>query len=77
MCIRDSAYTDDIRATNSMLYIALSVIFLLLVGVGLSSLFLRKKNKLLKQKKDAITATSAKMEVLNRQLHLITIVKKR
>ena len=66
-----NAYTDDIRATNSMLYIALSVIFLLLLGVGLSCLFIRKKNKLLKQKKDEITATSAKMEVLNSQLHLI------
>ena len=66
-----NAYTDDIRATNSMLYIALSVIFLLLLGVGLSSLFIRKKNKLLKQKKDEITTTSAKMEVLNSQLHLI------
>lgn len=66
-----NAYTDDIRATNSMLYIALSIIFLLLLGVGLSSLFIRKKNKLLKQKKDEITATSAKMEVLNSQLHLI------
>lgn len=66
-----NAYTDDIRATNSMLYIALSIIFLLLLGVGLSSLFIRKKNKLLKQKKDEITATSAKMEVLNNQLHLI------
>ena len=66
-----NAYTDDIRATNSMLYIALSVIFLLLLGVGLSSLFIRKKNKLLKQKKDEITATSAKMEILNEQLHLI------
>ena len=66
-----NAYTDDIRATNSMLYIALSVIFLLLLGVGLSSLFIRKKNRLLKQKKDEITATSAKMEVLNSQLHLI------
>ena len=66
-----NAYTDDIRTTNSMLYIALSVIFLLLLGVGLSSLFIRKKNRLLKQKKDEITATSAKMEVLNSQLHLI------
>ena len=66
-----NAYTDDIRATNSMLYIALSVIFLLLLGVGLSSLFIRKKNRLLKQKKDEITATSARMEVLNSQLHLI------
>ena len=66
-----NAYTDDIRATNSMLYIALSVIFLLLLGVGLSSLFIRKKNRLLKQKKDEITATSAKMEILNSQLHLI------
>ena len=66
-----NAYTDDIRATNSLLYIALSVIFLLSLGVGLSSLFIRKKNKLLKQKKDEITATSAKMEVLNSQLHLI------
>ena len=66
-----NAYTDDIRATNSMLYIALSVIFLLLLGVGLSSLFIRKKNRLLKQKKDEITATSAKMEILNGQLHLI------
>ena len=66
-----NAYTDDIRTTNSLLYIALSVIFLLLLGVGLSSLFIRKKNKLLKQKKDEITVTSAKMEVLNSQLHLI------
>ena len=66
-----NAYTDDIRATNSMLYIALSVIFLLSLGVGLSSLFIRKKNRLLKQKKDEITATSARMEVLNSQLHLI------
>ena len=66
-----NAYTDDIRTTNSLLYIALSVIFLLLLGVGLSSLFIRKKNRLLKQKKDEITATSARMEVLNSQLHLI------
>ena len=66
-----NAYTDDIRATNSMLNIALSVIFLLLLGVGISSLFIRKKNRLLKQKKDEITATSAKMEILNEQLHLI------
>ena len=66
-----NAYTDDIRTTNSMLYIALSVIFLLSLGVGLSSLFIRKKNKLQKQKKDEITATSARMEVLNSQLHLI------
>jgi septal ring factor EnvC (AmiA/AmiB activator) len=48
-----------------------SVIFLLLLGVGISSLFIRKKNRLLKQKKDEITATSAKMEILNEQLHLI------
>lgn len=66
-----NAYTDEIRATNSMLNIALSVIFLLLLGVGISSLFIRKKNRLLKQKKDEITATSAKMEILNEQLHLI------
>lgn len=66
-----SAYTDDIKATNQLLYIALSVIFLLLLGVGISSLFIRKKNRLLKQKKDEITATSAKMEILNEQLHLI------
>ena len=65
------AYTDDIRATNSMLNIALSIIILLLLGVGVSSMFIRKKNRLLKQKKDEITATSAKMEILNRQLHLI------
>ena len=66
-----NAYTDDIKATNQLLYIALSVIFLLLLGVGISSLFIRKKNRLLKQKKDEITATSTKMEVLNGQLHLI------
>ena len=66
-----NAYTDDIKATNQLLYIALSVIFLLLLGVGISSLFIRKKNRLLKQKKDEITATSAKMEILNGQLHLI------
>ena len=66
-----NAYTDDIKATNQLLYIALSVIFLLLLGVGISSLFIRKKNRLLKQKKDEITATSAKMEILNEQLHLI------
>ena len=66
-----NAYTDDIKATNQLLYIALSAIFLLLLGVGISSLFIRKKNRLLKQKKDEITATSAKMEILNGQLHLI------
>ena len=66
-----NAYTDDIKAINQLLYIALSVIFLLLLGVGISSLFIRKKNRLLKQKKDEITATSAKMEILNGQLHLI------
>ena len=66
-----NAYTDDIKTTNRLLNIALLVIILLLLGVGISSLFIRKKNKLLKQKKDEITATSAKMEVLNGQLHLI------
>lgn len=66
-----NAYTDDIKATNQLLYIALSVIFLLLLGVGISSLFIRKKNRLLKQTKDEISATSDKMEKLNGQLHLI------
>lgn len=65
------AYTDDIKATNRLLNIALLVIILLLLGVGISSLFIRKKNRLLKQKKDEITATSVKMEKLNGQLHLI------
>lgn len=66
-----NAYTDDIKTTNRLLNIALLVIILLLLGVGISSLFIRKKNRLLKQKKDEITATSAKMEVFNGQLHLI------
>ena len=66
-----NAYTDDIKTTNRLLNIALLVIILLLLGVGISSLFIRKKNRLLKQKKDEITATSAKMKVLNGQLHLI------
>ena len=66
-----NAYTDDIKTTNRLLNIALLVIILLLLGVGISSLFIRKKNRLLKQKKDEITATSAKMETLNGQLHLI------
>lgn len=55
-----NAYTDDIKTTNRLLNIALLVIILLLLGVGISSLFIRKKNRLLKQKKDEITATSAK-----------------
>ena len=66
-----NAYTDDIKATNRLLNIALLVIIMLLLGVGISSLFIRKKNRLLKQKKDEITATSVKMEKLNGQLHLI------
>ena len=66
-----NAYTDDIKTTNRLLNIALLVIILLLLGVGISSLFIRKKNRLLKQKKDEITAKSAKMEILNEQLHLI------
>lgn len=66
-----NAYTDDIKTTNRLLNIALLVIILLLLGVGISSLFIRKKNRLLKQKKDEVTATSAKMEILNEQLHLI------
>lgn len=66
-----NAYTDDIKTTNRLLNIALLVIILLLLGVGISNLFIRKKNRLLKQKKDEITATSAKMEILNGQLHLI------
>ena len=66
-----NAYTDDIKTTNRLLNIALLVIILLLLGVGISSLFIRKKNRLLKQKKDEITATSVKMEILNGQLHLI------
>lgn len=66
-----NAYTDNIKTTNRLLNIALLVIILLLLGVGISSLFIRKKNRLLKQKKDEITATSAKMEILNEQLHLI------
>lgn len=66
-----NAYTDDIKTTNRLLNIALLVIILLLLGVGISSLFIRKKNRLLKQKKDEMSATSAKMEKLNGQLHLI------
>lgn len=66
-----NAYTDDIKTANRLLYVALFIIILLLLGVGLISLFIRKKNRLLKQKKDKITATSAKMEILNSQLHLI------
>ena len=66
-----NAYTDDIKTTNRLLIIALLVIILLLLGVGISSLFIRKKNRLLKQKKDEISATSDKMEKLNGQLHLI------
>lgn len=66
-----NAYTDDIKTTNRLLNIALLVIILLLLGVGISSLFIRKKNRLLKQKKDEISATSDKMEKLNCQLHLI------
>jgi len=66
-----NAYTDEIKTTNRLLNIALLVIILLLLGVGISSLFIRKKNRLLKQKKDEISATSDKMEKLNGQLHLI------
>lgn len=66
-----NAYTDDIKTTNRLLNIALLVIILLLLGVGISSLFIRKKNRLLKQKKDEISARSDKMEKLNGQLHLI------
>ena len=66
-----NAYTDDIKTTNRLLNIALLVIILLLLGVGISSLFIRKKNRLLKQKKDEISATSDKIEKLNGQLHLI------
>ena len=66
-----NAYTDDIKTTNRLLNIALLVIILLLLGVGISSLFIRKKNRLLKQKKDEISATSDKTEKLNGQLHLI------
>ena len=66
-----NAYTDDIKTTNRLLNIALLVIILLLLRVGISSLFIRKKNRLLKQKKDEISATSDKMEKLNGQLHLI------
>ncbi len=66
-----NAYTNDIKTTNRLLNIALLVIILLLLGVGISSLFIRKKNRLLKQKKDEISATSDKMEKLNGQLHLI------
>ena len=66
-----NAYTDDLKTTNRLLNIALLVIILLLLGVGISSLFIRKKNRLLKQKKDEISATSDKMEKLNGQLHLI------
>lgn len=66
-----NAYTDDIKTTNRLVNIALLVIILLLLGVGISSLFIRKKNRLLKQKKDEISATSDKMEKLNGQLHLI------
>lgn len=66
-----NAYTDDIKTTNRLLNIALLVIILLLLGVGISSLFIRKKNRLLKQKKDEISATSDKMEKLYGEQHLI------
>ncbi len=40
-----NAYTDDIKTTNRLLNIALLVIILLLLGVGISSLFIRKKKQ--------------------------------
>lgn len=66
-----TAYTQQINAKNIWLMIALGSILVLLLGVVVSSLFIRKKNRLLNQKKEELGASAEQMSKLNQQLEHI------
>lgn len=66
-----NAYTAQIKTRTIWLIIALASILVLFLGVVASSLFIRKKNRLLNQKKEELGASAEQMSKLNQQLELI------
>lgn len=66
-----TAYTQQIKTRNIWLLIALVSILVLFLGVVASSLFIRKKNRLLNQKKEELGASAEQMSKLNQQLECI------
>lgn len=66
-----TAYTEQIKARNIGLAIALISILILLVGVAISAVYIKRKNKLLSQKQKELQASAAEKDSLNQQLCLI------
>lgn len=66
-----TAYTQQIKTRNIWLIIALTSILILLLGVVVSSIFIRKKNQLLNQKQELLGASAKQMSQLNQQLETI------
>lgn len=66
-----TAYTEQIKARNIGLAIALISILILLVGVAISAVYIKRKNKLLRQKQKELQASAAEKDSLNQQLFLI------
>lgn len=66
-----TAYTQQIKSRNIWLIIALASILVLFLGVVTSSIFIRKKNRLLNQKKEELGASAEQMTKLNQQLEFI------
>lgn len=66
-----TAYTEQIKARNIGLAIALISILILLVGVAISAVYIKRKNKLLSQKQKELQASAAEKDSLNQQLFLI------
>ena len=66
-----TAYTEQIKARNIGLAIALISILILLVGVAISAVYIKRKNKLLSQKQKELQASATEKDSLNQQLHLI------
>lgn len=65
----NDAYAKSIKARNLLLSVALIAILLLLIGVFISSYFIRKKNNLLRQKQKEISGSAEQLNLLNHQLN--------
>lgn len=66
-----TAYTEQIKARNIGLGIALISILILLVGVAISAVYIKRKNRLLSQKQRELQTSAVEQNNLNQQLHLI------
>lgn len=66
-----TAYAEQIKSRNTGLAIALVLILILLIGMGISTIFIKKKNFLLRQKQKELQASAKEQNSLNQQLHVI------